>query len=383
MNRKIVHLVSSPATSGVTATIRLVAMGLRDQGWEAVLVHYGQQDGIVSELHNEGISVHQIKVPLLTYGPIRTQWIVSRLKKVLRKIDPCLVNAHSFDADLLAARALPPREPPIIVTSHSFSYVQWVKSHLKDYVRWGKRFSLLVPVCESLGNDILKIPAMSDMKMRVIFNVPDKRFLIPIVISERNKNRALYGLNPTDVVIVSVANFHPLKGHDILAQAFKILVVNNPDLRLLMAGSAGPDPDRQLFQSSIRKTLKDEMSRGQALIIDPCYDARLVLSAADVYVQPSYTEALSVAIGEALACGLPVVATAVGGNPEIVIDGRTGLIVPPANPQSMAIAIEKLINDSALRRRLGETAKTFALEHLSSSSLLTAYDRVYEDAITQ
>jgi glycosyltransferase involved in cell wall biosynthesis len=261
--------------------------------------------------------------------------------------------------------------------------VQWAKSHLKDYERWGKRFSILVPVCESLGNDILKIPAMSGMKMRVIFNVPDKRFLSSITISERNKNRALYGLTPTDVVIASVANFHPVKGHDILAEAFKLLVRKNSNLRLLMAGSAGPDPDRQLFQSNIRKTLKDEMSRGQAIIIDPCDDPRLVLSAADIYVQPSYTEALSVAIGEALASGLPVVATSVGGNPEIVIDGRTGLLVPPANPDLMAIAVDSLLCDPVLRRRLGETAKTFAQERLSSSSLLAAYNRVYEDALTQ
>jgi glycosyltransferase involved in cell wall biosynthesis len=382
MNRKVVHLVSSPATSGVTATIRLVATGLRDKGWEPVLVHYGQQDGIVSELLNEGISVHQIKAPPLSYGPIRTQWIISRLRKVLRKIDPCLVNAHSFDADLMAARALPAGGPPIIITSHSFSYVQWVKSHLQDYERWGKRFSILVPVCESLGNDILKIPAMSGMKMRVIFNVPDRRFFSSITISERNKNRALYGLNPTDVVIASVANFTPVKGHDILAEAFKLLVRKNPNLRLLMAGSAGPDPDRQLFQFSIRKTLKDEISRGQVIIIDPCNDARLVLSSADVYVQPSYTEALSVAIGEALASGLPVVATSVGGNPEIVVDGRTGLLVPPANPDLMANAIGNLLCDPILRRRLGDAAKTYALERLPSSSLLAAYDRCYNDLLT-
>jgi len=383
MNRKVVHLVSSPATSGVTATIRLVATGLRDKGWEPCLIHYGQQDGIVPELLNEGIAVHQIKAPPLSYGPIRTQWIISRLRKVLREIDPCLVNAHSFDADLMAARALPGEGPPIIITSQSFSYVQWVKNHLKDYERWGKRFSILVPVCESLGNDILKIPAMSGMKMRVIFNVPDQRFFMPIEISERARTRALYGLNPTDVVIASVANFHPVKGHDILVKAFKLLVRKNPNLRLLMAGSAGPDIDRQLFQSSIIESLKDEISRGQAIIIDPCNDARLVLSAADVYVQPSYTEALSVAIGEALASGLPVVATAVGGNPEIVIDGRTGLLVPPANPDLMANAIENLLRDPVLRRKIGEDATTFTLEHLSSSALLEAYDHVYEDALNE
>jgi len=382
MSRKIVHLVSSPATSGVTATIKLVATGLRDNGWDPVLVHYGRQDGIVGELLAEGIPVYQIKAPPLSFGPVRTWWIISRLKKVLSEIKPTLVNAHSFDADLIAARALPSGGPPIIITSQSFSYVQWVKNHITDYERWGKSFTSLVPVCESLGNEILKIPPMSGMKMRVIFNVPDMRFFTPITISERDGNRALYGLNPTDIVVACVANFHPVKGHDILAEAFKLLVRKNPNLRLLMAGSAGLDPDRQLFQSGIRKTLKDEISRGQVIIIDPCNDARLVLSAADVYVQPSYTEALSVAIGEALASGLPVVATSVGGNPEIVIDGKTGVLIPPANPDLMANAIQNLLYDPFLRKRLGEAANAFALKTLSLASLLEAYDRCYRDTLT-
>jgi len=380
MKRKVVHLVSSPATSGVTATIKLAAIGLRDV-WEPVLVHYGKQEGIATEFLNEGLSVHQIEAPPFFGGPIRTHWIISRLRKVLREIDPCLVNAHSFDADLMAARALPPAGPPLVITSHSFSYVHWAKNHIKDYERWGKRFSALIPVCELLGREILEIPAMANVKMRVIFNVPDKRFFEPIEISEKHKNREKYGLNSSDMVIACVANFHAVKGHDILAAAFKSLADKYSKVKLLIAGGAGSDSDRLSFRARVRTLLKKELSQGQAIIIDPCHDARLILSAADIYVQPSHSEALSVSIGEAMASGLPIVATAVGGNPEIIIDRKTGLLLPPNSPDIMAATLDLLIGEPALRQELGKAAKAFALEHLSSSALLTAYRHTYEVAL--
>jgi len=383
MSRRVVHLVSSPATSGVTATIKLVARGLRDRGWEPFLVHYGQQVGIVPEFINEGIPVYQIRAMPSSCGPLRTWWIVACLRKLLRKVSPCLINAHSFDADLLAARSLASSGPSILITIQSFSYVNWAKKHLKDYDRWGNRFSTLIPVCQSLGDEIRNIPAMSDIKTRVIFNVPDQRFFIPLEISERNQNRALLGFNSSDTVMACVANFHSVKGHDILARAFKLLIDKYPHIKLLIAGSAGSDPERLLFQKTVRDLLEKEIAQGQASIVDPCYDVRPILSAADIYVQPSHTEALSVSIGEALAVGLPVVATDVGGNPEIVINGRTGLLVPPAKPEYMADAIEGLLRDPILRQRLGEAAMKFAIECLSPSALLAAYDLAYEDALIQ
>jgi len=82
-----------------------------------------------------------------------------------------------------------------------------------------------------------------------------------------------------------------------------------------------------------------------------------------------------------MASGLPIIATAVGGNPEIVIDGKTGFLAPPNSSDVMAVKLESLIGDPALRQEIGKGAKMFALEHLTSSALLAEYRHIYESAL--
>jgi len=377
---RIVHLVSSPATSGVTATIGRIAFGLRDL-WEPVLVHYGHQEGIAVEFLKEGISVHSIPSPPLKIGPFRTRWILFHLRKIVSDIAPCLVHAHSFDADLMAARSLPAGSPPIVVTVHSFSYLEWINHHRKDYIRWGNRFSAMVPVSQLLARELRTRSPLGRIPMSVVWNVPDSRFFEPIDPVERRRVRARFGFRTSDTVIACVANFHPVKGHDVLASAFRSLLDKHPGIRLLVAGGAGPDPDRQAFQARVKGMLQAEIASGRAVIVDPCEEVRSILAAADIYVQPSRSEALSVSIAEAMAMGLPIVATAVGGTPEIVISGKTGLLVPPDHPNDMAASIVKLIANPPQCETLGKAAKAFAEEHLHPSVLQASYRHVYEAAM--
>jgi len=380
LKQRIVHLVSSPATSGVTATIRRIAFGLRDF-WEPVLVHYGHHEGIAIEFLKEGISVHGIPEPPLELGPFRARWILFHLRKIISDIDPCLVHAHSFDADLMAARSLPAGSPPIVVTVHSFSYLEWINNHRKDYIHWSNRFSAMVPVCKLLAQELRTRSPLEKIPMRVVWNVPDSRFFEPIDEVDRRRVRAGFGFHTLDTVIACVANFHPVKGHDVLASAYQSLLDKRPGVKLLVAGGAGQDPNRQTFQARVKDMLQTEITSGQVVIIDPCEEVRSILAAADIYVQPSHSEALSVSITEAMAMGLPIVATAVGGTPEIVISGRTGILVPPDHPNDMAASIAQLIANPPQCETLGKAAKAFAEKHMHPSVLLASYRDAYEAAM--
>jgi glycosyltransferase involved in cell wall biosynthesis len=182
-------------------------------------------------------------------------------------------------------------------------------------------------------------------------------------------------------VLACVANFDPVKGQDTLAEAFLILVEKHPEAKLIFAGSTLPNPGAVALSMRVRSMLNERMQSGQVIFLDPCRDVRSVLAAADIYIQPSNSEALSVAIGEAMACGLPVVATSAGGNPEIVIGEHTGILVSPADPPGMSRAVGRLIADRGLRERLGREGHEFARAFLTPRAMLAAYGRIYEELL--
>jgi len=307
---------------------------------------------------------------------LRTRVIHARLARLLCRIRPDVIHAHSFDADLVAVRARPQRVP-VLVTCQSFSYIRWIERMPRLYARHGRNLSLYACVCQSLADGIRNTGIVSDPPVRVVFNVPERRFFEPICAEERQQARRGLGLGPDEIVVACVANFHPVKGQDVLAEAFALLAGRIPRLRLVLAGGVMPGPGCEEHHALTLSVLRAHREAGRVLLVNPCRDPRAVLAAADLYVQPSRTEALSVAIGEALACGLPVVATAVGGNPEIVLDGQTGLLVPPDDPTGTAAAIGRLVSDGPLRERLRREGRRFAEARLSPDAMIDAYRLVY------
>jgi glycosyltransferase involved in cell wall biosynthesis len=112
-------------------------------------------------------------------------------------------------------------------------------------------------------------------------------------------------------------------------------------------------------------------------------DVPQIMQALDVFVLPSQAEGISNTILEAMACGLPVVATDVGGNSELVVDGETGTLVPPGDPSSMADAMARYAQDQALRKAHGQAAQARIAEHFSMQRMLSAYDTVYQQLMEQ
>jgi glycosyltransferase involved in cell wall biosynthesis len=106
-----------------------------------------------------------------------------------------------------------------------------------------------------------------------------------------------------------------------------------------------------------------------------------LLHAFDIFALPSKTEGLSIALLEACAAGLAVVATRVGGNPEIIVDGITGLLVDVDDAQGLANALENMLAHPGLRQHLGNAASEWVRKHASMESLQVAYDGFYEEAL--
>lgn len=180
--------------------------------------------------------------------------------------------------------------------------------------------------------------------------------------------RSEYDLVPEDLVIVSVGRLSPEKGYADLARAFGELRGEFDNLRLLIAGSGS---ERQ----TILETVPEEYRRDVRL---PGYveEVRSVYDAGDVFVMPSLYEGFGLAILEAMRAGLPIVATNVGGIPELVREDRDGFLVSPSAPAELADGLRPLLGDAQRREEFGERARERA-KNFTVESMIEGFRSLY------
>jgi glycosyltransferase involved in cell wall biosynthesis len=167
---------------------------------------------------------------------------------------------------------------------------------------------------------------------------------------------------------------HPVKGQIDLLLAMKEVLRARPEARLVLVGDG------------VRRPHLERCAR-QLGIADRCHflghrrDGGAILARAALSVSSSHAEGISNAILEAMASRRPVVATAVGGSPEIVREGVSGFLVPPGAPAALARRIVDLLADPGLRARLGEEGRAIVLREFSIAQMRTSYDALYEELI--
>ncbi|MFN8598855.1 MAG: glycosyltransferase family 4 protein [Candidatus Binatia bacterium] len=190
---------------------------------------------------------------------------------------------------------------------------------------------------------------------------------------DRTAARASFGIADDAPVVAIVASLHERKGHAVLLDALARLAADGVAPLCLAAGT-GPEGD----------ALQDRAQRlgvaARVRWLGQVADVRSVLAAADVVAMPSLAEGLGVAAIEAMAASRPVVASAVGGLPELIDDGVQGLLVPPGDAAALAAALRRVLGDAALRARLGDAGRVRA-ESFSTVAMARGTASVYERAL--
>lgn len=255
-----------------------------------------------------------------------------------------------------------------------------VTAHGSDAYSWPKRRAGLLHAAREAIVKATRVTAVSDYIRRcvqdiaqrpvdVIWNGADERFFYP---RDRAEARIDFNLSPDRPVIVFAGNVLRAKGVYELVDAAATLC----DLRPIVV-IAGAGEDQTPLSARAGELRVDLRMLGR---LEPERVGAL-FGAADVVVLPSYGEGLPNVVCEAMLAQQAVVATNVGGIPEIVDDERTGLLVKPADPQNLATALRRVLEDDALRERLARAAREFAVEHLTWSVSAQGYERVFRQAI--
>jgi len=182
---------------------------------------------------------------------------------------------------------------------------------------------------------------------------------------------------PTAAPIVGVvARLEPEKGHPTLLEAWPEVLATVPDAHLLVVG-----------EGSRREALEAQAAElglhDRVVFTGRRDDVPAVTSALDVAVLPSYREAQGLSILEAMALSRPVVASAVGGIPEMIEDGRTGLLVPPRDAPALAAAITRLLTDHPLADTLGRAGHDLAYDQFCVEQMVRSVETIYDEAVDQ
>lgn len=177
-------------------------------------------------------------------------------------------------------------------------------------------------------------------------------------------------------IVGTVGRLHPAKDHASLIEAFRHVLETHPDSMLVVVG------DGQL-RAELLQLAEEAGVAGKMRLLGDRSDVNELLRGFDLFVMSSITEGYSVALVEACAVGLPIVATAVGGNPEIVRDGVNGITVPASNPHALAAAIRVLLDDRPLASAMGRAGREWVMRRGSVEAMASRYDAIYRTATPQ
>jgi glycosyltransferase involved in cell wall biosynthesis len=238
------------------------------------------------------------------------------------------------------------------------------------------RSSRLVTVSKAL---MTGFPSALAQKARVIYDGVDTERFHPCRTGKAVREEL--GIEKDELVIGMVSRLDPLKGQDTLIRAVGILQKDFPRLILLMAGESS-SRDRW-YRLHLEQLAQKLCLWGKVMFIGNRNDIESVTNAMDIAALPSRDEGFGLTLVEAMASGKPVVATAVGGIPEVVEDGVTGLLVPPGDPQALAKALGTLLSNRDLRITMGQAARRRAENLFDIKAHVRAMEELYQELIPE
>ena len=237
-----------------------------------------------------------------------------------------------------------------------------------------RRADAFVAISEEVAVE-LEAGGITADKIWHIPNSVDADLFHPVSDKEQGLLREKLGVPARARVVVYTGRLVSYKGLPLLLRVWKQIAAANDDVYLLLVGSGGLDLHN--CETELRQYVAAERLAGSVCFTGGVPDVREYLQVADVFAFPTENEAFGLSLVEAMACGLAVVATCVGGVKDIVEDGYNGLLVPPGDAKRLKAALDMLLDDAALRWRFGAAARQTVEERYTTRQVLRQYIQLF------
>ena len=338
-----------------------MVLGLRARDQRAALVAHPE-----GELLRRMAEGHDL-IPLAPRGDIDlgAAW---RLSRVIKQLRPDIVHAHDSHAVAMTATALSIASPdpkPALVATRRVVF----KLATNSFSRWKySEVDCFVASCAAV-RDRLVADGMSRAKIRIVHEGVDVDRIQRLPPFNPREDFFMPHLAP---VVLNVAALKPHKGQHHFIDAAALVVRDVPDARFVIVG------DGEL-REALEKHIKDKHLERHVFLAGFRTDALELTRGCDIFALSSIHEGLGIALIDAMAAGKPAVATSAGGVGEVMIDGKTGFLVPPRDHHAMAEKLVVLLKDEALRHRMGEAALKRARQEFSVERMIDVTVAVYEE----
>ncbi len=368
VQRHIVHVISSMAIGGAETVLCDIVRGLNVTSLYRHTVIYFHEGPLSKQLCSLGISVYRVTGVVCLYDPI-FWW---RIYRRVRQANPDLIHASLWSAGFVSRLMGKWLNVPVVTAVHAQLEHHGAVRNFLDRMTIGSRDRFIAVTDEVSVAMQRYIPALRSASIVSIANGVDierldaKQNIHPV-------DRAQYGLLPEHIVLGSVGRFVPVKQYDLLLEMCAKIAVRYEHARLMLVG-VGP------LEMSLR-ALASQYSIADRVIFIVGQDAAPLYSLMDIFVQPSRSEGLSMALLEAMASRLPVVVTGSQGFHPVITHGLDGILIDPHNGDQFLSQIELLIRDISLRKILGRAARASVIRSHSTVAMISGYQKTFSDII--
>ena len=361
----VLHLSSSSGAGGAESVMARLAAGLDPSRYRSVACLF--RDGWLRErCEQSGIETHIVGIT----GKLDLRWLRT-FTRLLRQHDVTLIHAHEFGANTYGALAARMLGIPLVATVHGRHYYADCASRRLAY-RLVSHIATMVAVSEDVKRFLVRTTGAAERRIQVVHNGIGRP--APLPADEVGRRRLALGIGPGERIVGVVGSLYGVKGHRYLLEAAPRILEVWPSTTFFIVGTGAGEAE---LKAQAKRLGLD----GRVRFLGFREDVEALLSLFDVFALPSLSEGLSIALLEAMAAGKPVVATNVGGNPELIIDGETGLLVPPRDARALAAGIGSLLGDAAEARRLSENGLDRVKRYFGVETMIESYQAVYERAL--
>lgn len=390
---KIIHIITRLDKGGSAENTLLTALGINKKKYEVILVkgptfesrmsnkEHATISADLKEAQLKGVRIVNLPFLLRRINPVYDLLSLFSLYVFLIKEKPTIVHSHTSKAGLLGRLAAKLAGVPIIVhTPHGhvfFGYFGPFKT--KIFILLEKLASRITDKIVTLSNrekeDYLLFKIAEEEKFSVIFSgIGLNKFKEPL-LSEKQNLRTELGIPENSLVVGTAGRLVPVKGPEFMLQAAKYIISRYPDTYFIFTG------DGPLENDLNRKALEMGISEN-IIFLGWRDDVAQIISIYDIFVLPSLNEGMGRVLAEAMALGKPIVASKIGGIPDLVIHGKNGFLVPPKNPKELAKYIQVLIEDKDKRGKMGLRGKEMSL-NFSAGGMIEKIASLYKELLKQ